>query len=257
MRVWLQLSWKPLPMKARRVHGGAATNAPPSPRCPWLPCLPCRPQPHNLPYCPTHRPCSWRGRRASCRRRRVCGTQRACTARRWPAWRGTPGAGSLGCGTTAGASAPGACRAWCCSRPCCMPSSCRRLCRHPSAAFKYVRDVLADTAALQPAQQREAFAAAVLGQAPQLLSLDAPAAAQVRPAGAGGYRCCLDSSTLTASSNQLRIPRWFGALSASPAPPQPARTAPTRHSSCWTASPSSSRRCWRSWPRTRSSSLPF
>lgn len=53
-------------------------------------------------------------------------------------------------------------------------------CRHPAAAFKYVRDVLADPAAPLSAQQRDAFTAAVLAQAPQLLSLDAPAAAQVR-----------------------------------------------------------------------------
>lgn len=59
--------------------------------------------------------------------------------------------------------------------------TCRALCpgRHPAAAFKYVRDVLSDPATPLTAQQRDAFTAAVLAQAPQLLSLDAPAAAQV------------------------------------------------------------------------------
>lgn len=51
--------------------------------------------------------------------------------------------------------------------------------RHPAAAFKYVRDVLSDPAAPLDGPQRDAFTAAVLGQAPQLLALDADATAQV------------------------------------------------------------------------------
>lgn len=74
--------------------------------------------------------------------------------------------------------------------------------RHPSAAFKYVRDVLADPAAPLSPQQRDAFTAAVLAQAPQLLSLDAPAAAQVGRLAKGGllgmpgWLPCMDCSWL-------------------------------------------------------------
>lgn len=69
--------------------------------------------------------------------------------------------------------------------------TCPPLCpgRHPAAAFKYVRDVLSDPVTPLTAQQRDAFTAAVLAQAPQLLSLDAPAAAQVgRLDGWAGFR---------------------------------------------------------------------
>lgn len=52
-------------------------------------------------------------------------------------------------------------------------------CRHPAAAFKYVRDVLSDLAAPLAPPQRAAFTAAVLAQAPQLLALNAAAASQV------------------------------------------------------------------------------
>lgn len=50
--------------------------------------------------------------------------------------------------------------------------------RHPAAPFKYVRDVLGDAVLSQA--QRDAFAAAALSQAPQLLALDALAASEVR-----------------------------------------------------------------------------
>ncbi|KAL4418863.1 hypothetical protein ABPG77_002930, partial [Micractinium sp. CCAP 211/92] len=49
--------------------------------------------------------------------------------------------------------------------------------RHPAAPFKYVRDVLGDAAV--PQAQRDAFAAAALGQAAQLLALDAQAASEL------------------------------------------------------------------------------
>ncbi|KAL4426026.1 hypothetical protein ABPG75_010042 [Micractinium tetrahymenae] len=49
--------------------------------------------------------------------------------------------------------------------------------RHPAAPFKYVRDVLGD--ATLPQAERDAFSAAALRQAPQLLALDALAASEL------------------------------------------------------------------------------
>ena len=130
------------------------------------------------------RPSSWRGGWASCRPRRGFGTQRAPTQRRWPAWRGIPGA--------LGASKLHIwhfCVAALRRSPCPLQSRQQpsysyapTLCRHPAAAFKYVRDVLVDSALAQ--QQRDAFTKFALGQAPQLLALDADAASQV------GGGCC-------------------------------------------------------------------
>lgn len=97
----------------------------PHPTLPKLSCAPCS-------ICDSKcRRCIWRAGRASCGRKLECDTQRACMARRWPAWRETLGAAcwcciylvhhsvacSYGCvacrGAAQGAGLPGSgCQVW-------------------------------------------------------------------------------------------------------------------------------------------------